>query len=59
MLEPVMLTPEDMRELANRSPRDPFWAGQARQTLLWAADALEAAKAAIDENYRTTVEPKP
>lgn len=59
MLEPVTLTPEGMRELASRSPRDPFWAAQARQTLLWAADALEAANVAVGESYGKPQELKP
>lgn len=42
------LTPESLRELA-KAPATPFWEGQARQALAWAADVLEAAKAVIDE----------
>lgn len=45
-----MLTPDTLRKLAEA--RSPFWEGQARQTLKWAADLLEAAQAVIDERVK-------
>lgn len=42
------LTPEALRAMADAKP-SPHWEGQARQTLHWAADVLEAAQAVIDE----------
>ena len=42
------LTPEALRAVAT-APRTPFWEGQARQALSWAADVLEAAETVIRE----------
>lgn len=43
-----VLTPEAIRAVAD-APPSPFWEGNARQTLRWAADVLEAAQRVIDE----------
>lgn len=43
-----MLTPKDIRDHA-AAPMTPFWEGQARQILNWAADVIEAAQAVVDE----------
>lgn len=48
MSEGDRLTPEALRGLATQTP-GPFWVGQAKQALLWAADVLEAAEAVIKE----------
>lgn len=48
MNEGDKLTPEALRTLARRE-LNPFWPGQAKQSLLWASDVLEAAEAAIRE----------
>lgn len=42
------LTPQSLRALARAEP-GPFWVGQAKQAILWAADVLEAAEAVIRE----------
>jgi hypothetical protein len=45
-----MLTPQMLREHAKYpDPVPPFWQGQAKQLLNWAADVLEAAQRVIDE----------
>jgi len=42
------LTPEALRTLARRE-LNPFWVGQAKQAMIWAADVLEAAETVIKE----------
>lgn len=42
------LTPAALREHAT-APSTPFWDGQSRQMLNWAADVLEAAQKVLDE----------
>jgi hypothetical protein len=46
--EGTILTPAVLRKFAD-SPMSPFWEGQARQIIAWAADLIEAAEAMKDE----------
>lgn len=49
------LAPYHLREHAV-ADRDPFWDGQARQLLNWAADCLESGQKIIDMHHRPSQE---
>jgi hypothetical protein len=59
MSEPMGLV-QQLRQCADGGPDpfSPFWVDRAKLLMRWAADSLEAADAAIAENYRTSAKGK-